>query len=214
MTNKKMILFSYFRSSSSWRLRIVLAVKGLEYEYRPVNLLKKEQSSSTYTEGVNPMGQVPALQVEGHTLTQSVSIYEYLEETFPEKPLLPKDVFKRAKVREIAEMIGSGIQPVQNLSTLQRLPEDQRKAWAQESIVKGFTALETLLSRSSGKYCVGDELTWADCCLVPQIFNAKRFGVDMVRFPIISRIGESLEQLPPFQEAHPFRQPDCPADLK
>lgn len=213
MAANKLALYSYFRSSSAWRIRIVLAIKGLDYEYKTINLLKKEQISDSYL-ALNPMGQVPALESEGQILTQSASIFEYLEEAFPDKPLLPKDKLKRAKVREISEVIVSGIQPVQNLSLLQKLPEDQRKQWAHDAIARGFTAVEALLKTSSAKYCVGDDLSWADCCLIPQIFNAKRFSVDMSKFPTISRIAENLEVLEPFKESHPTRQPDCPDELR
>nr|XP_027225770.1 probable maleylacetoacetate isomerase 2 isoform X2 [Penaeus vannamei] len=206
------ILYSYFRSSCSWRVRIALAHKGVDYEYRAINLLKQEQVSDEYKK-LNPIGQVPALIVDENTLTQSISILEYLEEAFPQKPLLPKDLFKRAKVREVCEIIGSGIQPLQNLSVLQKIGETKME-WGHFYIQKGFVALEQVLANSAGKYCVGDEVTIADCCLVPQVYNANRFKVDMAAFPVISRVHDALMSLDAFKAAHPSQQPDCPEDLK
>jgi len=209
----KPVLYSYFRSTSSWRLRLVMAYKGVAYEYSPVNLLKKEHLGEEFLK-VNPMGQVPALRVGTHTLTQSVSIFEYLEEAHPQTPLLPKDIFLRVKVRELAELINSGIHPVQNLGVLVRLPEERRKEWARDTIQRGFQALEQLLPPGSPKFCVGNSVTWADICLVPQVFNANKFGVDMAEFPRISSITGHLEALPHFVTSHPHRQPDCPPELK
>ncbi|ROT67146.1 hypothetical protein C7M84_014790 [Penaeus vannamei] len=212
MSPSKPILYSYFRSSCSWRVRIALAHKGVDYEYRAINLLKQEQVSDEYKK-LNPIGQVPALIVDENTLTQSISILEYLEEAFPQKPLLPKDLFKRAKVREVCEIIGSGIQPLQNLSVLQKIGETKME-WGHFYIQKGFVALEQVLANSAGKYCVGDEVTIADCCLVPQVYNANRFKVDMAAFPVISRVHDALMSLDAFKAAHPSQQPDCPEDLK
>ncbi|XP_018013646.1 maleylacetoacetate isomerase [Hyalella azteca] len=213
MSLDKLVLYSYFRSSSAWRIRLVLAMKGVEYEYSAVNLLKGEQTGEDFLK-LNPLGQVPALLTEGQVITQSAAIFEYLEEKYPEPALLPKDKLLRAKVREASQVIVAGIQPLQNLKVIQALPEEQRKPWAADAIIKGFTALEKLLEKSSGKYCVGDAVSWADCCLVPQIFNAGRFGVDMAAFPIISRIGAALGELEAFKAAHPTQMSDCPADLK
>jgi len=208
------VLYTYFRSSCSWRLRLVLAYKKIDYKSVPVNLLKKEQKSAEHL-AVNPMGQVPALAIEGTTLTQSVSIFEYLEERFPSPALLPKDPLQRAKVREVAELICSGIQPLQALSLPLTVAEEQRKTWAHDSIVRGFTALESLLSGDAPSYCVGGALSWADICLVPQAFNAsQRFGVDLAQFPRIFSITRHLEKLPLVAESHPFRQADCPVELR
>ncbi|XP_050718777.1 maleylacetoacetate isomerase-like isoform X2 [Eriocheir sinensis] len=212
MATAKPILYSYFRSSCSWRVRIVLAHKNIDYEYRPIHLLNKEQVSDEYTK-LNPLGQVPAMIVGDKTLTQSISIMEYLEEAYPQNPLLPKEPLLRAKVREICEVIGSGIQPLQNLSVLQKIG-DGKMDWGHFYINKGFTALEQLLAGCAGKYSVGDQLTLADCCLVPQVYNANRFKVDMSQFPTISRIHEALASLESFKAAHPSTQPDCPEDLK
>lgn len=170
---------------------------------------------------------------DGHTLVESLAIMHYLEETRPQRPLLPQDVLKRAKVREICEVlslslsllkhflnpttfrsqvIASGIQPLQNLIVLIHVGEEKKKEWAQHWITRGFRAIEKLLSTSAGKFCVGDEVTLADCCLVPQVFNARRFHVDLRPYPIILRIDRELEGHPAFRAAHPSNQPDCPPE--
>jgi len=156
------------------------------------------------------MAQVPSIIINDATFTQSVAILEYLEEAYPEKALLPKDPLKRLKVREICEIIGSGIQPLQNLSVLQKLGQDKQKEWAVYWMLKGFKALEQILVSSSGKYCLGDSVTMADCCLIPQLYNARRFQVDLEAFPTILAIEKNLEVLEPFQKSHPSRQPDTP----
>jgi len=191
----------------------VLAHKGIEYDYKPIHLLKQEQISDEY-KVLNPMGQVPALIMNGNTLTQSISIMEYLEECFPEKPILPKDPLQRAKVREVCEVIASGIQPIQNLSVLQKVGDEKKMEWGHFWIEKGFVALEQLLSKCAGKYCVGDDISMADCCLVPQVFNANRFKVDMSAFPTITRVHEALTLVDACKAAHPSNQPDCPEDAK
>jgi len=209
------VVYSYFRSGASWRLRIALALKKIDYEMRTVNLLKKEQLEQEYLQ-INAMGQVPAFVIDGNVLTQSMAILEYLEEVYPEKPLIPRDPLQRHKVREICEIVGSGIQPLQNLSVLLKCSDDaeKRAEWSKFWIEKGFLALESILANSSGKYCVGDELSWADIFLVPQVAAANRFQVNMTSYPTISKIHEALEKLEPFKIADPFVQPDCPPDLR
>nr|ACO15091.1 Probable maleylacetoacetate isomerase 2 [Caligus clemensi] len=213
------VLYSYFRSSCSWRVRIALNLKGVEFETKAVHLVKDggEQLKDAYKD-VNPMAQVPTLVHEGLTLTQSMAIMEYLEEKYSSEgsSLLPKDPIDRAHVREISEVISSGTQPIQNLSVMLKFSSeaDKRSEWSNYWITKGFQGLEALLSKYSGKYCVGDEVSMADCCLIPQVYNANRFKVDMSSFPIISRICKGLESLEAFQKAHPTAQPDCPSDLK
>eukprot|EP00105_Crassostrea_gigas_P004139 XP_011417259.1 PREDICTED: maleylacetoacetate isomerase-like isoform X2 [Crassostrea gigas] len=215
----KPVLYSYFRSSCAWRVRIALNIKGIEYEYKAVNLIKDGgmQRKEEYI-AVNPMQMVPAFVVDGATLTQSIPIMEYLEEKYPSPAILPKDSLQKAKVREICEIIASGIQPIQNLVVLQKVQklsnEEEKAEWAKFWINKGFIALEKLLEKCSGQYCVGDTVTMADMCLVPQVGNAKRFKVDMSPFPLISKINDELEKLEEFQKASPFKQPDCPEDLK
>ncbi|XP_973541.3 probable maleylacetoacetate isomerase 2 isoform X2 [Tribolium castaneum] len=210
----KPLLYSYWRSSCSWRVRIALNLKEIPYDIKPVSLIKTggEQHTNEFRE-VNPMEQVPALHIDGVTLVESLSILAYLEETRPQRPLLPHDVVKRAKVREICEVIASGIQPLQNLVVLIHVGEEKKNEWAQHWINRGFRAVEKLLSASAGKYCVGDEITLADCCLIPQVFNARRFHVDLRPFPIILRIDRELENHPAFRAAHPSNQPDCPPEI-
>merc|ERR1712080_55185 len=184
------VLYSYFRSSCSWRVRIALAVKGVEYETHAVHLVKDggQQHGAAYR-AINPMGQVPCLTVEGAVITQSLAIMEFIEEKWTNNPLLPEDPVKRAKVREVCEVIGSGIQPIQNLSVITHVASlvegdatQVKQEWAKHYIAKGFDALEKMLSVCSGEYSVGDEVTLADCCLVPQVYNALRFKVDMEQY--------------------------------
>lgn len=206
------ILYSYYRSSCSWRVRAALDLKGIKYETKCVNLLKDggEQRTDAY-KAINPMGQVPALVIDGNTLIQSMSILEYLEETRPSLPLLPKEPLDRAKVRAVSECITSGIQPLQNLSLLQKLTDiEMRKNWINDCICKGFFAVEKLLQNSAGKYCVGDTITFADLCLVPQVYNANRYRVDLEPFPLISKINDVVMEHEGFIKSHPANQPDCP----
>ncbi|XP_028395946.1 LOW QUALITY PROTEIN: maleylacetoacetate isomerase-like [Dendronephthya gigantea] len=212
----KPILYSYFRSSCSWRVRIALALKGIDYETNPVHLLKDggQQFSDEYSK-LNPIHALPTLLIDNLTLTQSISILEYLEETRPEPPLLPpNDPAKRAAVRQIVFAIAMDTQPVQNLSVLKKVGDEKKVEWAHYFIDKRFEGIEEMLKKTSGKYCVGDEITMADLCLVPQVFNANRFKVDMTKFPRISEINDRLMEIDAFKVGHPFRQPDCPDDLK
>ncbi|XP_029642112.1 maleylacetoacetate isomerase [Octopus sinensis] len=202
------ILYSYWRSSCSWRVRIALALKNIPYEYKAVHLVKDGgQQHSDEFKKMNPMEQVPALVIDGITLTQSMAIMEYLNDTRPEPALLPKCPAKKAVVREICECIVSGIQPLQNVGVLQKLG-DKKMEWSLYWIEKGFHALENLLKQSAGKYCVGDEITMADLCLVPQVYNAERYNVNMESFPMISRINKDLLPLEAFKISHPSNQID------
>ena len=179
--------------------------------YQAIHLVKGEQCEDSYTL-VNPSKLVPALIIDGHTLSQSRAIIDYLEETRVEPKLYPNDVFLRAKCRQLADMITSDIQPVQNLRVMVKAVDDKEKRpeWAKYWIEVGFEALEKELKCTAGRFCIGDEVTVADVCLVPQVFNAVRFKVDMAKFPIISRIEAELSKLPAFIAAHPNMQPDCP----
>lgn len=207
-------LYSYWRSSCSWRVRIALNLKEIPYEIKPISLIKNggEHHSNEYRD-VNPMEHVPALHIDGVTLIESLSIFQYLEETRPHRPLMPADVVKRARVREICDVIASGIQPLQNLQVLIHVGEEKKNEWAQHWITRGFKAVEKLLASSAGKYCVGDEITFADCVLIPQVFNARRFHVDLRPYPTILRIDRELENHPCFLAAHPSNQPDCPQEI-
>lgn len=187
-------------------------LKDIPYDIKPVNLVKgsEEQHSNEFRE-INPMERVPALHIDNHTLIESLNILQYLEETRPNRPLVPADSIKRAKMREICEVIASGIQPLQNIGVLSYVGEERKKEWTQHWITKGFTAVEKMLSSSAGKYCVGDEITLADCCLVPQIYNARRYHVDLRSFPTILKVDRHLEHHSAFTETHPNNQPDCPS---
>ena len=214
-------LYSYFRSSASWRVRIALAWKGLAYTSEPVHLVRGggEQRMAPFL-AMNPMGEVPALRVTTDAgefvLTQSVAILEYLEEAHPERPLLPAGAFARGRVRALVECVNSGIHPIQNLKVLQHLeeglglPASARPAWAAHWIAKGFSGIEAMLATTAGTYAFGDAPTLADCLLVPQVYNAHRFGVDMAAFPVIARVTAAAAALEPFAAAHPDRQPDAP----
>lgn len=209
-------LYSYWRSSSAWRVRIGLALKGLGYEYRAVNLAAQEQFGEAHL-ARNPSGQVPVLQVEEDgrvvLLTQSMAILEWLEERHPSPPLLPADPWGRARVRALAELVNSGIQPMQNaivLRTLkQRWPGYERE-WAASFITRGLDALEPLVAAGAGRFAHGDAPGLADCYVVPQLYNARRYGVDVAPYRTLLRVEEACAALAPFQAAHPDRQPDAP----
>ncbi|XP_045162606.1 maleylacetoacetate isomerase-like isoform X3 [Mercenaria mercenaria] len=214
----KPILYSYFRSSASWRVRIVLALKGVEYEYKAVNLVKDGglQHSEEF-KAINPMEQVPAFVIGETALTQSLAIIDYLEDMYPKPALTPQDPIKKAQARALAELISSGTQPLTN-STVNKVlckgNEAKTQEWCQFWIDKGFTAYEKMVQNTAGKYSVGDDITIADVCLVPQLYNAQRFKVDMSKFPTITRIINTCSELPAFQAADPHVQPDCPEDLR
>ncbi|XP_020485762.2 maleylacetoacetate isomerase isoform X1 [Labrus bergylta] len=210
----KPVLHGYFRSSCSWRVRIAFALKGIEYDQVPVNLIKDggQQRTQEY-KTLNPMQQVPAVEIDGITLSQSLAVIQYLDETRPGARLLPADPKKRAHVRIISDIIASGIQPLQNLYVIQKIGAEKVQ-WSQHFIDRGFQALEPLLKETAGKYCVGDEISMADICLVPQVYNAERFKVDMEQYPTIKRLNQTLLEIDAFKVSHPSNQPDTPADLR
>ncbi|XP_026789775.3 maleylacetoacetate isomerase isoform X3 [Pangasianodon hypophthalmus] len=210
----KPVLHGYFRSSCSWRVRIAFALKGIEYDQVPVNLVKDggQQLTDQY-KTVNPMQQVPAVTIDGITLSQSLAIIQYIDETRPGPRLLPADPQQRAQVRMISDLIASGIQPLQNLHVIQKIGAEKVQ-WAQHFINKGFNALESILKQTSGTYCVGNEISMADICLVPQVYNAERFKVDLDQYPTIKRINQTLMELEAFKVSHPTCQPDTPDDLR
>jgi maleylpyruvate isomerase len=208
-----MKLFAFWRSSASWRVRIGLAYKGISYEYEPVNLVRDggEQHSDQYR-AVNPMAQVPTLELDdGRRLSQSLAILEYLEETHPTPPLLPRDPYLRARVRQLAEVVNSGIQPLQNTSTQKRIKElgADEKVWTHHFIDKGLRGLEASAASTAGRYLVGDAVTLADVMLVPQMYHARRFGVDLGALPLLTRVEAACMELESFQIAHADRQPDA-----
>lgn len=216
--NENVQLYSYHKSSCSWRLRILLNLKKIPYEYKAVVLTSKEdgqQKSPEFT-AINPAAQVPSLFIDGIYMSESVAIAEYLEETRPQPNMLPKDPITRVRVRTIVEMINAGIQPKQNLSTISLLAneytknEDDKRRWAAEWNKRGLQALEQVMVKWSGKCSVGDEITFADCCLVPQVHSAFRFLVDVQQFPTVWRVFSYLDELPEFVAAHSRNQPDAP----
>jgi maleylacetoacetate isomerase len=201
-------LYHYWRSSCSWRVRWALALKGLPYESVPVNLLQGEHEADPYLD-VNPNGQVPTLKVGDRYLSESMAIIEWLEETYPYVALLPKDPWDRALVRELALMVVSGIQPVQNLKVGRFYSEDQkqREAWNKHFIEAGFVALEKKLEPHSGPYAFGENISLADIALVPQVYNALRVGVEMRRFTRIEAIYSHCIKTDECEKAAPHRQP-------
>jgi len=221
-----MRLYSYWRSSASWRVRIVLAHKKIAYEYVAVDLRPDQsaQHAPEYGE-VNAMRQVPVLEwTHGtdaartmHRLTQSVAIVEYLEGIHPSPQLFPDDPLKRARVHELVEVVSSGIQPHQNTGTLaaiRKLARDNAAVtWAHDANQRGMVALERLVSSHGGRFAIGDALTMADVFLVPQLYNAARHGVDLSAFPRIVEVAARAGEPPAFVAAHPARQPDAPPEV-
>ena len=213
-----MKLYDYFRSSAAYRVRIGLRMKGLDYESIPVHLVREggEQLKAPYR-AVNPSGLVPSLQDNGATITQSLAILEYLDEVHPIAPLLPPDALGRARVRSLALAIACDIHPLNNLRVLRYLvrqaglDEAAKSAWYVHWVQEGFAALEAQLAAShdTGRFCHGDTPTLADIVLVPQVFNAVRFGIDLAPYPTIARIDAVCRELPAFVAAHPSQQGDA-----
>ena len=208
-----MKLYSYWRSSCSWRVRIALNIKKLEYTYVPVHLVQNggEQHASSYLKH-NPQAQVPTLELaSGVSLTQSIAIVEFLEEIKPTPSLFPTDRLERARARQMAEIVNSGIQPLQNLSVLQhieRLDLDKLK-WGREYIQKGLKALNELATASSDPFLIGNSPSVADLCLIPQLYNARRFKCDLDLFPRLLEVEHNCAKLEAFIRAHPDNQPDA-----
>jgi maleylpyruvate isomerase len=211
----KLVLHNYWRSSASHRVRIGLGLKQLPYEYVVVNILHKEQHADAYR-ARNPMGQVPTLEVtedDGtvRAIAQSLPILEYIEERFPERSIMPRDLFLRARARELAEIVNSGIQPLQNLTTtkaIKALGADDA-VWPKAFIADGLAAFERVAKDTTGAFCIGDTPTIADCCLVPQLASARRFGVDITKHTLLLGIEERCLAMPAFSNAAPDRQPDA-----
>ena len=211
-----MKLYDYFRSSAAYRVRIALNLKGLAPQREFVHLRKGAQRGEDYL-AVNPQGLVPALVTDdGTVLTQSLAIVEYLDETVPSPPLLPRDPLERARVRSLAQAIACDIHPIDNLRVLRYLlhtvgvEEAQKDAWYKYWIDVGLEALETAVSRdrATGRFCHGDAPTLADICLVPQLANARRVDMDLSPYPTLVRIDAECQKLPAFANAAPQRQPD------
>jgi maleylpyruvate isomerase len=213
-----MKLYSYFRSSAAYRVRIALNLKGLAYEYAPIHLLRDggQQLKPEYRE-LNPDGIVPTFIDGDDVLTQSLAIIEYLEETHPEPALLPGTPLDRAFIRSVALQIACEIHPVDNLRVLKYLKhtlkvgDEAKDAWYRHWLESGFESLEKRLANDSrvGKLCFGDTPTLADLCLVPQVYNARRFNLDVSRYPTIERIADHAGQIDAFARAAPGQQPDA-----
>lgn len=215
-------LHNYFRSSTSYRVRIALEIKKLTYDYIPVHLLNQggEQNLPAYRT-INPMGGVPTLQHKDFTLAQSDAIIEYLDEAFPQTDkLFPIDIQQKAKVREFCQIINADIHSYGNLKTLQYLEknfsatDEVKNKWIHDWFTQGLKACEAHLQHSSKQYCFGDTISAADCFLIPLVFTSNRFKVDLSNYPNINRVNENCLRLAEFQKAHPFRQPDTPAEFR
>lgn len=211
----KLVLHNYWRSSASHRVRIALGLKGLAYEYAVVNIVKGEQHADAYRRA-NPMAQVPTLAITEDdgteiALGQSLPIIEYLEERFPAVPLLPKDLVLRARARALAEIINSGIQPLQNLSTTNAINKlgGETQPWVAPFIASGLAAYARACEGTAGAFSIGDAPTLADCCLIPQLQSARRFKVELDSLPLLLAIEQRCLALPAFANAMPDVQPDA-----
>ncbi len=205
------ILHDYFRSSAAYRVRIALTLKGIDYESRSVDLRAGQQKGADYR-ALNPQGFVPMLEIDDHRLTQSLAIIVYLDQHFPEPPLMPADSADQAHVRALALTIACDIHPLNNLRVLKYLggslgiEEDQRDAWYRHWVSEGLAALEALAGQRSGSFLFGNSPSLADVCLVPQMYNARRFDVPLDAFPTLVRADASASALPAFASAHPDKQ--------
>ncbi|XP_023756275.1 glutathione S-transferase zeta class [Lactuca sativa] len=211
---KKLLLYSFFMSSCSFRVRIALNLKGLDYEYKAINLFKNEQHSPEFLK-INPIGYVPALVDGDIVLADSLAIILYLEEKYPNHPLLPHDLAKKAINYQAANIVSSSIQPLLNVSVMNLIEEnvgqEAKISWIKKQAGKGFTALEKLLKDHAGKYATGDEISLADVFLAPQIIGlSQRFNFDMSEFPLLSRLNEAYKHVAAIQDAMPEKQPDFP----
>ena len=207
----RIILYDYYRSSACYRVRIALNLKGVDYEPRPVNLLTSEQKSDEYR-ALNPQGLVPMLEIDGHRLTQSVAIINYLDLRFANQPLIPAAAAERAHVVAMAMAIACDIHPLDNLRVLKYLKnelghsQEEVDAWYAHWISEGLPALEALAAPKAGKFLFGDAPTAADVCLVPQLYNARRYNVPLDAYPTLLRAEENANKLEAFAAAHPDRQ--------
>jgi maleylacetoacetate isomerase/maleylpyruvate isomerase len=215
-----LVLYNYFRSSASYRVRIALNWKGLPYEYKVVHLLNNggEQNTAQYR-AINPAGEIPTLAHKGQFISQSMAILQYLDDVFPQQPLFPKDPYEKAKVIQFCEGINCA-QPYQNLKTQQVLEKDfgfsadQKTRWVQYWAHRNLEGWEKMLETTAGTYCFGEKISAAEIFLIPQMFALSRFGVEATKYPHIARIQAHCLKLDAFEEAHPGRQIDTPAELR
>ena len=205
------VLYDYYRSSAAYRVRIGLNLKGIDYESRPVNLLESEQKSGEYR-ALNPQGLVPMLEIDGHRLTQSLAILGYLDQRFPNQPLLPASADARARVLSMALAVACDIHPLNNLRVLKYLKselgrsQDEIDAWYAHWISEGLPALEAMARANAGAFMFSDAPTMADVCLVPQLYNARRYKVPLDDYPTLLRAEENANKMEAFAAAHPDRQ--------
>ena len=214
-----LVLYTYWRSSAAYRVRIALNLKGLPYEARPVHLVNEggEQLKPSYRV-LSPQAQLPTLLDGDRVVRQSMAILEYLDETRPDPALMPADASGRAKVRELMQAVGTDVHPLGNLRVLKALEAEfgagqaRKEAWSRRWITLGFDGLEALMAEGvAGRFSFGDTPTLADCCLVPQYYNAVRWGVELAPYPVIRRVVEGCQGLEAFKRAAPEAQPDAPA---
>ena len=205
------IFYEYFRSSAAYRVRIALKLKGIDYESRQIDLREGEQRSDEYR-AINPQGLVPMLEVDGHRITQSLAIIVYLDMRYPNQPLLPASADARSHVISLSETVACDIHPLNNLRVLKYLKselghsQEDVDRWYAHWITEGLSALETLAEPRAGTFLLGDGPTAADCCLIPQLYNARRFNVPLDDYPTLLRVDENANRLDAFAAAHPDRQ--------
>jgi len=212
-----MKLYTYFHSSASYRVRIALNWKGIAHEQAFIHLQKAEHLAPSF-KAVNPAGLVPALEDGGRVISQSLAIIEYLDEVYPGPKLIPADPLERAYVRAFSQIVACEIHPLNNLRTLNfirqsyGLDQEGVNRWYRHWIAEGFAMMEGFLAKEgrSGRFCLGDQVTMADCCLVPQVFNAERYKCDLSAYPSVMRINNACNKLEAFAAAHPWKQPDAP----
>jgi len=205
------VLYDYFRSSASYRVRIALNLKGIDYEQRPVSLVQGAQNDPDY-KALNPQGLVPMLEIDGHRLTQSLSIMVYLDQVYPDPPLMPRDPADGAHVRALALAVACDIHPLNNLRVLKylkndlKISEEAKDEWYRHWVAEGLAALEEMARPRAGAFLFGDSPTIADVCLVPQLYNARRFSVPITDYPTLRRADETASAHAAFAAAHPDRQ--------
>lgn len=217
MSPPALVLHGYWRSSAAYRVRIGLGLKGLAWQDRPVHLVRDggQQHSAAHA-ALNPQQLVPVLEHDGRVLTQSLAILEYLDEAFPDTPaLLPADPAGRARVRALAQLVACDVHPLNNLRVMQYLgrvlaaDEEACLAWTRHWMAEGFAAMEALLAAQPGRFCHGDVPGLADCCLIPQLYNARRFNLDLAPYPQLRTVEQACQALPAFAAALPEAQPDA-----